>query len=178
MYDNQNLAEIKIVEGESSIAEENYSLSSFTIPVPEGPAGAAQIKVKLKINKNGTIEVSAKESGTDWKTVTIKSEARMSHEEIEEAEDNIGDLIGDDKERERELNILNDAEEAVFKANNYINKYEEKILYGDLDALNNNINEIEKLLEDSEEDDFDDFDAIEFYTQELLKVLNEIEGYI
>ena len=139
MYDNQNLAEIKIVEGESSIAEENYSLSSFTIPVPEGPAGAAQIKVKLKINKNGTIEVSAKESGTDWKTVTIKSEARMSHEEIEEAEGNIGDLIGDDKERERELNILNDAEEAVFKANNYINKYEEKISYGDLDALNNNI---------------------------------------
>ena len=179
MYDNQHNAKIEIVEGESGIAKENHSLNSFMLPVPEGPAGKAEINVILRINKNGTIEVSARETESDVrKSIIINSDVRMSHEEIENAGYDIGTLINDNNKRIEKLDIVNDAEEAVFSVNSFINKYGERILGSDRDVLNDIIKELEKLLDDSEEDDFDDFDAIEFYTQEVLTILNEIEGYI
>lgn len=177
--DNQQNAKIEIVEGESGRAKENHSLNSFMLPVPEGPAGEADIKVILRINKNGTIEVSAREMGSDVrKSMVIKSDARMSPEEIEDAGDDIGALINNTNKIIKQSNIVNDAEEIIFSTNNFIKKYEEKILGSDLDALNDSIDELEKLLVDSEEDDFDDFDLIEFNTKELQKVLDEIEDYI
>ena len=179
-YPDQTRVEIKLVEGDSSIAEENNSVKSFILEgIPKGPAGKAKIEVKLKINKNGTMQLSAREFESNArKSVFIKSDVRMSREEIEKAGGKINALRKKGDERKEILDILNDAEEATFRADSFIRKYEEKILPSDLDELNKNINEIEKLLEDSEEEDFDDFDLIEFKTKELQKLLDEIEDYI
>ena len=177
--DNQQNAKIEIVEGESGIAKENHSLNSFMLPIPEGPAGEADIKVILRINKNGTIEVSAREMGSDVrKSIIINSDVRMSQEEIKEAGYDIGTLIDNTNKIKEQSNIVNDAEEVIFRVNHLIKKYGEKIYGSDLDALNDSIDELEELLVDSEEDDFDDFDLIEFKTKELKKLLGEIEDYI
>ena len=69
--DNQEYANLKVYEGDNTLASRNHLLGSVRIQVPKGPKNTQRVLVKINISKNGTLEVKAV-SSIDGGSLTIK----------------------------------------------------------------------------------------------------------
>ena len=67
------------------MASDNKTLGRFQLSdIPPAPRGIPQIEVKFDIDKNGIVNVSAKDMGTGKEqNITIKSSSGLSDEEVE-----------------------------------------------------------------------------------------------
>lgn len=92
--DNQTAVDIHVLQGERPMAADNKTLGRFQLTdIPPAPRGVPQIEVSFDIDKNGIVNVSAKDLGTGKEqNITIKSSSGLSDDEIErmvkEAEEN------------------------------------------------------------------------------------------
>lgn len=171
--DNQPSANIQIVEGESIFAKENHKLHSFTLRgLPIRPKGEVKIQVKLKVDANGIMELSAEELSTKTKlSTTIHSSTRMSTEEIKKAGLDNDDLLRNYEEKIKQKDIINDAKEVILEAKNLIKNSSGNMLMSDKDMIKENIRKIEGLLENA-----NNFVLIELNTKNLKKLIEEIES--
>jgi molecular chaperone DnaK len=83
--DNQTAVDIKILQGERPMANDNKLLGNFRLDgIGAAPRGMPQIEVTFDIDANGILHVSAKDKGTgkDQK-ITITNSSGLSKEEIE-----------------------------------------------------------------------------------------------
>jgi len=63
--DNQSAVDINVLQGERSMAKNDTSLGRFQlIGIPPAPRGIPQIEVTFDIDRNGIINVKAKDLGT------------------------------------------------------------------------------------------------------------------
>ena len=114
--DNQTAVDIHVLQGERQMAADNKTLGRFQLTdIPPAPRGIPQIEVSFDIDKNGIVNVRAKDLGTNKEqTITIKSSSGLSDEEIErmvkEAEEN----AEEDKKRKEEAELRNEADQLVF----------------------------------------------------------------
>ena len=68
--DNQPSVELNVLQGERSMAKDNKSLGRFHLDgIPSAPRGVPQIEVIFDIDANGILSVTAKDKGTDRKSV-------------------------------------------------------------------------------------------------------------
>jgi len=83
--DNQPAVDIHVLQGERPMAADNKTLGRFQLTdIPPAPRGIPQIEVTFDIDKNGIVNVSAKDLGTQKEQkITIKSSSGLSDEEIE-----------------------------------------------------------------------------------------------
>lgn len=92
--DNQTAVDIHVLQGERPMSADNKTLGRFQLTdIPPAPRGVPQIEVSFDIDKNGIVNVRAKDLGTGKEqNITIKSSSGLSDEEIErmvkEAEEN------------------------------------------------------------------------------------------
>ncbi len=92
--DSQTAVDIHVLQGERPMAADNKTLGRFQLTdIPPAPRGVPQIEVKFDIDKNGIVNVSAKDLGTGKEqNITIKSSSGLSDEEVDrmvkEAEEN------------------------------------------------------------------------------------------
>lgn len=83
--DNQTAVDIKILQGERPMANDNKLLGNFRLDgIASAPRGMPQIEVTFDIDANGILHVSAKDKGTgkDQK-ITITNSSGLSKDEIE-----------------------------------------------------------------------------------------------
>ncbi len=83
--DNQTAVDIKILQGERPMANDNKLLGNFRLDgIPAAQRGMPQIEVTFDIDANGILNVSAKDKGTgkDQK-ITISNSSGLSQDEIE-----------------------------------------------------------------------------------------------
>ena len=173
MRDNQTSVNIQIVEGESILAKENHTLHSFTLRgLPPRPKGEVAIEVKLKVDSNGIMGLSAKELSNNNKlSTTFDSSNRMSREEIKKAGLDTQDLIRDYDEKIKQKNIINDAEEAIFEGKKLIENFGDRMLISDKNMVNENIEKIEGLLVNPK-----NFELIKLYAKDLKNLIEKIES--
>ena len=101
--DNQSEVSINLLQGNRPMAAQNKSLGRFNLTgIIPARRGVPQISVKISINANGIIEVSARDKGTGKaQSIRVEGASGLSKEEIErmkaEAEAN---AESDKKERE------------------------------------------------------------------------------
>ncbi|WP_048812500.1 Hsp70 family protein [Methanobrevibacter ruminantium] len=173
MRDNQTSANIQIVEGESILAKENHTLHSFTLRgLPPRPKGEVAIQVKLKVDKNGIMGLSAKELSTNKKlSATFDSSNRMSSEEIKKAGLDNENLLSDYEEKIKQRNIINDAEEVIFEGKKLIENYSGHMLISDKNRVNENIEKLEGLLVIPK-----NFELIKLITKDLRNLIEKIES--
>jgi chaperone protein DnaK len=154
--DNQTAVEIHVLQGERPMAADNKTLGRFQLTdIPPAPRGVPQIEVTFDIDKNGIVNVSAKDLGTGkQQKITIQSNSGLSEEEIQrmikEAEMN----AEADRKRKEEADLRNEADQLVFTTEKTLKEMEGKLDAGDIqrareakDALKaaidkNDINEI------------------------------------
>ncbi|MCM2591834.1 molecular chaperone DnaK [Rossellomorea marisflavi] len=127
--DNQTAVDIHVLQGERPMAADNKTLGRFQLAdIPPAPRGVPQIEVKFDIDKNGIVNVSAKDLGTGKEqNITIKSSTGLSDDEVErmvkEAEEN----ADADKKRKEEVELRNEADQLVFQTEKTLKDLEGKV---------------------------------------------------
>ncbi|GLB58262.1 molecular chaperone DnaK [Cytobacillus sp. NCCP-133] len=127
--DNQSAVDIHVLQGERPMAADNKTLGRFQLgDIPPAPRGVPQIEVSFDIDKNGIVNVRAKDLGTNKEqAITIKSSTGLSDEEIDkmvrEAEEN----AEADKKRKEEVELRNEADQLVFTAEKTLKDLEGKV---------------------------------------------------
>lgn len=127
--DNQTAVDIHVLQGERPMASDNKTLGRFQLTdIPSAPRGVPQIEVSFDIDKNGIVNVRAKDLGTNKEqTITIKSSSGLSEDEInrmvQEAELN----ADADKKRKEEVELRNEADQLVFTTEKTLKEVEGKV---------------------------------------------------
>lgn len=127
--DNQTAVDIHVLQGERPMANLNKTLGRFQLSdIPPAPRGIPQIEVTFDIDKNGIVNVRAKDLGTNKEQqITIKSSTGLSDEEIQkmvrEAEEN----AEADKQRKEEVELRNEADQLVFTTEKTLKDLEDKV---------------------------------------------------
>ncbi|QCJ43523.1 molecular chaperone DnaK [Bacillus sp. S3] len=127
--DNQTAVDIHVLQGERPMAADNKTLGRFQLSdIPPAPRGIPQIEVNFDIDKNGIVNVRAKDLGTNKEQqITIKSSTGLSDEEIQkmvrEAEEN----AEADKQRKEEVELRNEADQLVFTTEKTLKDLEGKV---------------------------------------------------
>lgn len=127
--DNQTAVDIHVLQGERPMSADNKTLGRFQLAdIPPAPRGVPQIEVSFDIDKNGIVNVRAKDLGTNKEqAITIKSNTGLSDDEIDrmvkEAEEN----ADADKARKEEVELRNEADQLVFQTEKTVKDLEGKV---------------------------------------------------
>ena len=82
--DNQTGIDIHVLQGERELAKDCRSLARFTLRIPPAPAGLPRIEVKLLIDANGILQVSAKDIRTgEQHTIEVQPSYGLNDNDIE-----------------------------------------------------------------------------------------------
>ncbi|MDR1567931.1 MAG: molecular chaperone DnaK [Streptococcaceae bacterium] len=127
--DNQPAVDIHVLQGERPMAADNKTLGRFQLTdIPAAPRGVPQIEVKFDIDKNGIVNVSAKDLGTQKEqTITIKSSSGLSDDEIERMVKDAEANAEADKVRKEEVELRNEADQLVFQVDKTLKELEGKV---------------------------------------------------
>lgn len=150
--DNQTAVDIHVLQGERSMASANKTLGRFQLSdIPPAPRGIPQIEVTFDIDKNGIVNVRAKDLGTNKEQqITIKSSTGLSDEEIDrmvrEAEEN----AEADKKLKEEVELRNEADQLVFTTEKTLKDLEGKVDEEEVKKANEAKDELKAAIEKNE----------------------------
>ncbi len=127
--DNQPAVDIHVLQGERPMASDNKTLGRFQLSdIPPAPRGVPQIEVTFDIDKNGIVNVSAKDLGTQKEqTITIKSSSGLTDEEIEKMVKDAEANAEADKARKEEVDLRNDVDALLFSVDKTLTDLEGKV---------------------------------------------------
>lgn len=147
--DSQTAVDIHVLQGERPMASNNKTLGRFQLAdIPPAPRGIPQIEVSFDIDKNGIVNVRAKDLGTNKEqAITIKSSTGLSDEEIQkmvrEAEEN----AEADKQRKEEVELRNEADQLVFTTEKTLKDLEGKVDEAEVAKANEAKDELKAAIE-------------------------------
>ena len=127
--DNQPAVDIHVLQGERPMAADNKTLGRFQLTdIPAAPRGIPQIEVTFDIDKNGIVNVSAKDLGTQKEQkITIKSSSGLKDEEIERMVKDAEANAEADKARKEEVDLRNDVDALLFSVDKTLKELEGKV---------------------------------------------------
>ena len=127
--DNQPAVDIHVLQGERPMAADNKTLGRFQLTdIPAAPRGIPQIEVSFDIDKNGIVNVSAKDLGTQKEQkITIKSSSGLSDDEIDRMVKDAEANSEADKARKEEVDLRNDVDALLFSVDKTLKELEGKV---------------------------------------------------
>ena len=127
--DNQPAVDVHVLQGERPMAADNKTLGRFQLTdIPPAPRNVPQIEVTFDIDKNGIVNVRAKDLGTGKEqTITIKSSSGLTDEEIERMVKDAEANAEADKKRKEEVELRNEVEQLIFTVDKTLNEIEGKV---------------------------------------------------
>ena len=127
--DNQPAVDVHVLQGERPMAVDNKTLGRFQLTdIPAAPRGVPQIEVTFDIDKNGIVNVRAKDLGTGKEqTITIKSSSGLSDEEIERMVKDAEANAEADKKRKEEVDLRNEVDQLIFTVDKTLKELEGKV---------------------------------------------------
>lgn len=127
--DNQSAVDIHVLQGERPMAADNKTLGNFQLTdIPAAPRGVPQIKVTFDIDKNGIVNVSAKDMGTGKEQkIVIKSNSGLSDEEIERMKKDAEEHAEADKKKKEEVDLNNEVDQELFQVDKTLKEVKGKV---------------------------------------------------
>lgn len=127
--DNQPAVDIHVLQGERPMAADNKTLGNFQLTdIPAAPRGVPQIQVTFDIDKNGIVNVSAKDMGTNKEQkITIKSSDGLSDDEIEKMMKEAKENEAADKQRKEEVDTKNEVDQLLFQTDKTLKEVKGKV---------------------------------------------------
>ncbi len=134
--DGQTSVEIHVLQGEREMAAGNKTLGRFVLnDIPPAPRGVPQIEVTFDIDRNGIVNVSAKDKSTGKEQkITIQSSGGMSKDDIDRMVKEAQAHEAEDKKQREAADAKNDAEHTVYQAEKTCKDFEGKV---DADLIKN-----------------------------------------
>ena len=170
--DNQTEVTINLLQGNRPMASQNKSIGMFNLTgILPAKRGIPQIAVKISINANGIIEVSATDKGTGKaQSIRVEGSSSLSKEEIErmkaEAEAN---AEADKKEREN-VDKLNKADALVFSQEKLMEEQKDSITSDEKSKLEGLINNLKDCIKNK---DVSKIDGIESEINNVWQTISQ-----
>lgn len=127
--DNQPAVTIRVLQGERKMANDNKEIGRFDLTdIPPAPRGMPQIEVSFDIDADGILHVSAKDtqSGKEQK-IRIEAKSGLSEQDIERMVKDAEIHAEEDKAKKEEIDIRNDADALVFRAEKSLKDFKDKL---------------------------------------------------
>ena len=147
--DGQTAVDVHVLQGEREMAAYNKTLGRFQLTgIPAAPRGVPQIEVKFTIDKNGIVNVSAKDLGTgNVQNVTITASTNMSEEEIKNRVKEAEQFAEEDKKRKDEVETLNRADSLTYEMEKQLKDNGDKLSEEDKATVQSEIDAFKKVRE-------------------------------
>ena len=145
--DNQTAVDIRVLQGERPMANDNKELGRFQLDgIPPAPRGIPQIEVTFDIDANGIVNVKAIDKGTGKsQSVTITSSTNLSDDDIDRAVKEAEKYAEEDKKRKELVDAKNDADQMIFATEKALDESADKLSEEDKETLKKSV---EKAKED------------------------------
>jgi molecular chaperone DnaK len=152
--DNQTSVEIKVFQGERTMARDNRLLGVFQlVGIPPAPRGMPQIEVTFDIDANGILNVSAKDRATNnEQKITITSSSGLSKEEVEKMARDAEAHAGEDRAKKEEIELRNQADSMIYNVDKMLREHRGKISDADAKNVEDALAEIRKAMEEGGKD--------------------------
>ena len=163
--DNQPAVDIRVLQGERPMANDNKELGMFKLDgIAPARRGVPQIEVTFDIDVNGIVHVSAKDKGTGKEqSITIQNTSGLSDEEIDRMVREAEEHKAEDEKRKEEIDLRNRAEGFIAQIDSMLADNGDKI-----DAKQKE--ETQKLRDDLQKSlDENDMDAVKEKLEALEK---------
>jgi molecular chaperone DnaK len=127
--DNQPGVEIKVLQGERSMAKDNKQLGTFHLDgIPPAPRGLPQIEVTFDIDANGILNVSAKDlgSGKEQK-ISITGSSGLSKDEVDKMQKEAEAHAADDAKAKEGVEARNNADSLAYQCEKQLKDLGDKV---------------------------------------------------
>ncbi|AYF92508.1 molecular chaperone DnaK [Apilactobacillus bombintestini] len=153
--DNQPAVDIHVLQGERPMAADNKTLGQFQLTdIPAAPRGVPQIEVKFDIDKNGIVNVSAKDKGTGKEQkITIKDSNGLSDDEIKRMMDEAKKNEASDKKRKEEVDLKNEVDQLIFQTDKTLKEVDGKVSEDEIKKAKDAEDALKKAKDDNNLDD-------------------------
>jgi molecular chaperone DnaK len=148
--DNQTAVDIKVLQGERSLAKDNKILGTFRLEgIPMSPRGEPKIEVTFDIDASGILHVTAKDiaSGKDQK-ITISGASGFSEEEVERLRKEAEQFAEQDKAERERIETFNRLDSLIYQAEKQLKEFGDKLPAEKKEAIAKKLEEAKKMLED------------------------------
>ena len=147
--DNQPAVDVHVLQGERPMAADNKTLGRFQLTdIPAAPRGVPQIEVTFDIDKNGIVNVRAKDLGTGKEqAITIKSSSGLSDEEIERMVKDAEANAEADKKRKEEVDLRNEIDQLIFTVDKTLKELDGKVDASDVQKAESARDELKAAVE-------------------------------
>jgi len=172
--DNQPTVDINVLQGERPMAKDNTSLGRFQLTgIPPAPRGVPQIEVTFDIDRNGIINVKAKDLGTQKEQkITITASSGLTDEEIDKKVKEAEQYAEEDKKLKEKIELRNQADTLIYTVEKTLKESGDKVSEDEKNKITEDIKDLRKALE---EDDVEKIRSnIEKLTTSSHKLAEEI----
>jgi len=165
--DNQSQVGIKVYQGEREMAADNKILGTFDlVGIPPAPRGKPQIEVTFDIDANGIVQVSAKDKGTGKEQkIQIQTSGGLSKDDINRMQEEAEKFAEEDKKKRESVEVTNNVDTGLYSAKEQLAEHKDKLsselaaeiqdkineteaakASGDVEAMKNKYDELQKSL--------------------------------
>jgi len=173
--DNQPAVTISVFQGESELAKSpsNRLLGEFNLEgIRPAPRGEPQIEVTFSLDKNGILQVKAKDLGTGKENkIEIKGSSGLSSEEVERMRKDAEAHAEEDRKKVELINARNEADQIIFQIEKEVKTHGDKIAESDKTAINSAVERAKQAMSG------DDAAKIKHATGELMQVAQGLAKY-
>lgn len=177
--DNQPAVDVHVLQGERPMAADDKTLGRFELTdIPPAPRGVPQIQVTFDIDKNGIVNVSAKDMGTGKEQkITIKSSSGLSDEEIKRMQKDAEEHADEDKKRKEEADLRNEVDQLIFTTDKTLKDTKDKLSDSDRKPVKDALEALKKAQKDNNLDEMKEKkDALSKAAQDLAVKLYQQNG--
>jgi len=116
--DNQPQVEIRVLQGEREMANDNREIGKFILDgIPPAPRGMPQIEVTFDIDANGILNVGAKDAASSKEqSIRIEGAGGLSNDEIDRMVNDAQAHAEEDKERREAIESKNQLDSLIYQS--------------------------------------------------------------
>ena len=172
--DGQTTVEIHVLQGERPMAYDNKTLGRFQLTgIPAAPRGVPQIEVTFNIDRNGIVNVSAKDLGTgNEQKVTITASTNMTEEEIQARVKEAEQFAEADKQKKEEIETFNHADSLIYEMEKQLKDNGDKLSDEDKTTVQTEIDAFKKIREGNNAAEIKT--AMEALTQKVYAIFGKL----
>ena len=177
--DNQPAVDIRVLQGERPMANDNKELGNFQLNgIAPARRGVPQIEVTFDIDANGIVNVSAKDKGTGKEQhITIQNSSGLSDDEIDRMVKEAELHKAEDDKRKEEIELRNKAEGFIAQIDGMLADNGDKVGDKEKEEVTKLRDDLQKALDENNMDEVKSkLDALEKAAQMASQQMYQQQG--